>query len=109
MLSPVDGIVVETNPDAVSPGGVQPDPYGGGWLLKVKPTRLAANLKNLAVDGAAQRFMSAAADLLRGRMAPELGLVYQDGGVPVHGIARRLDPENWHEMAREFFLTQDGH
>jgi hypothetical protein len=33
-----------------------------------------------------------------------LGTVYQDGGVPVDGIARNLDPERWDEIVKEFFL-----
>ena len=28
-------------------------------------------------------------------MSPELGVVLEDGGTPVHGIAREIDPENW--------------
>lgn len=38
-------------------------------------------------------------------MTPELGRVYQDGGLPVEGMARGLDPAGWDRVARVFFLT----
>ncbi len=38
-------------------------------------------------------------------MTPDLGRLYQDGGLPIHGMARALKPENWDEVVREFFLT----
>jgi hypothetical protein len=39
------------------------------------------------------------------RLAPELGHVLQDGGTPVHGIARALSGDAWEDTARQFFLT----
>lgn len=107
MLSPVDGVVVETNPHAGRPGGGTPDVYGDQWFVRVSPTRLAANLKGLLHDEAARGWMTTVADALRARLSPELGLVYQDGGVPVDGMARSLDPEHWDRLAREFFLTTE--
>jgi hypothetical protein len=56
-------------------------------------------------DGLARRFMSEAEASLSMRLAPELGAVLQDGGVPVHGIARALAGDEWDETARQFFLT----
>lgn len=106
MLSPVDGIVVETNPEAFTTTR-PPDPYGRDWLLKIKPERLAANLKTLIVNGTERRWMELAVDTLRVRVSPDLDLVYQDGGVPVDGIARSLDPQTWDELARQFFLTNE--
>jgi len=38
-------------------------------------------------------------------MSPELGSLLQDGGTPVHGIARALAGDDWDALAREFFLT----
>ena len=105
MLSPVDGTVVAVNAAArASPDGLA-DPYGASWLFKVKAPRLAANLRQLMHDGPARRFMEDAEAALSMRLAPELGQVLQDGGVPVHGIARALSGDEWDETARQFFLT----
>jgi hypothetical protein len=39
------------------------------------------------------------------RMDPELGRLLQDGGTPVHGIARALAGDDWESLAREHFRT----
>jgi glycine cleavage system H lipoate-binding protein len=105
MLSPVDGTVVAVNAAAKErPDGLS-DPYGASWLFKVKAPRLAANLRQLMQDGPARRFMADAEASLSLRLAPELGAVLQDGGVPVHGIARALSGDAWDETARQLFLT----
>ena len=106
MLSPVDGTVVAVNEPVAAPRVRSPrDPYGAGWLLKVKAPRLAANTKHLLSGTLARRWMEEVCDTLRARMSPDLGQVYQDGGLPVDGMARDLDPANWDRIAREFFLT----
>ncbi len=105
MLSPVDGTVVAVNAAArEKPDGLS-DPYGTSWLFKVKAPRLAANLRQLMRDAPARRFMADAEAALSLRLAPELGNVLQDGGVPVHGIARALSGDTWDQTARQFFLT----
>ncbi len=104
MLSPVDGFVVDVNPAAFR-AGQPPDPYGRDWLIKVQPARLTPNLRTLLANGTARRWIEQAADALRARLSPAAGLVYQDGGVPVDGMARAIDPARWPEVAREFFLT----
>jgi glycine cleavage system H lipoate-binding protein len=105
MLSPVEGTVVAVNAAAREKADGLDDPYGAGWLFKVKAPRLAANLRQLLRDGPARRFMEDAEAALSMRLSPELGQVLQDGGVPIHGIARALSGDEWDDMARQFFLT----
>jgi glycine cleavage system H protein len=106
MLSPVDGTVLAVNQAAISqPRLLDEDPYGEGWLLKVEAPRAAANLKSLLSGQVARTWLREATDALRWRMSPDLGLVLQDGGVPVDGIAHALDAEHWDEVARQFFLS----
>jgi glycine cleavage system H protein len=105
MLSPVDGTVVAVNGTiANSPETVNQDPYGKGWLLRVKSSRLAANLKHLLSGEFADQWMEHTCQLLSGSN-PELGPVSQDGGTPVQGIARAIDPQRWDDLARRFFLV----
>jgi glycine cleavage system H lipoate-binding protein len=104
LLSPVDGTVLAVNP-ALAGGAALDDPYGAGWLFKVKPARLAANLRQLHGTDAGRRLLDGASEMLVRRLDPELGRVLQDGGAPVHGIARALAGDSWEEFAREFFLT----
>ena len=44
---------------------------------------------------------------LMSRMNYNLGLLYQDGGQLVDGMARSLDKDKWDELAKEFFLTSE--
>lgn len=105
MLSPIDGTVVAVNAAIRErPEGLD-DAYGKGWLFKVKAPRLAANLRQLLTDGPARRYMEGAESQIALRLAPELGAVLQDGGMPVHGIARALAGDEWDGLARQFFLT----
>jgi glycine cleavage system H lipoate-binding protein len=105
MLSPVDGTVVAVNPAMKGGAGALADAYGAGWLFKVKTPRLAANLRQLHAPAQANRMLEEAGDALVRRMDPELGRVLQDGGTPVHGIARALAGDAWVALAREHFRT----
>jgi glycine cleavage system H lipoate-binding protein len=105
MLSPVEGTVVAVNEAARSNPDTLSEPYGKGWLFKVKAPRLAHDLRQLISDNAATRFLDGAAEALAARMSPELGRVLQDGGAPILGIAPELEGEKWTDLARKFFLT----
>ncbi|MGE5663422.1 MAG: glycine cleavage system protein H [Deltaproteobacteria bacterium] len=114
MLSPVDGEVVAVNIEAMrSPGIVNQDPYGKGWLLKIRPTKLTADTRNLLSGTLARKWMEDTVDGLRRESGGTLGpvaqdggqLVYQDGGMPVSGIARALAGERWEETVKAHFLT----
>ena len=49
--------------------------------------------------------MEAVEETLRSRLYGEMGMVLQDSGFPVSGIARGISPEKWDEVAREYLLT----
>lgn len=106
MLSPIDGEVVEVNGEVVDfPELVNQDPYGRGWLMKVRPSRLPANTSNLLSGRLAKNWVEGIVEFLRERVGGDLGPVYHDGGQPVSGIARALYGERWHELVVEFFQT----
>jgi len=106
MLSPVDGEVLDINEELLnSPQNINEDPYGKGWLMKVRIPHVSANLKSLLSGELAKRWMEQVQDNLLNRITDEnLGPVYQDGGIPIAGMARSIDRERWDEIAREFFL-----
>jgi len=105
MLSPVEGTVVAVNEAARKSSEPLAEPYGKGWLFKVKAPRLAHDLRQLISGSAAGRLLEDAAEALALRMSPELGRVLQDGGAPILGIGPELEGERWTELARKFFLT----
>jgi glycine cleavage system H lipoate-binding protein len=105
MLSPVDGTVIAVNKAASEREDLLEDPYGAGWLFQVKPKKLSRNLPQLLEGAGASRFLEAAGEALALRMSPELGRVLQDGGTPIHGIARAVAGDDWKTLARRFFLS----
>jgi len=108
MLSPVSGSVVAVNKDIVkNPNLINQDPYGKGWLMMVKPDNKRATVKNLLTGKVATAWMDKTADALREKMGGELGTLYQDGGLPVSGIAKALSPDAWDKIASEFLLTHE--
>ena len=106
MISPVEGTVVAVNQAVLdSPRRAAEDPYGEGWLLKVKAPNLLASLRNLLSGELASVWMRHTAERLRRLPAAGLGVVMPDGGMPVRGFGRALAPEEWDAVVSEFFLT----
>ncbi|MGE5247423.1 MAG: glycine cleavage system protein H [Verrucomicrobiota bacterium] len=106
MLSPVDGEVMEVNKEVLaSPQLLNQDPYGRGWLLKVKSERIAADTRNLLSGKVAMAWMESALENLHPIQHEGLGAVMQDGGLPIDGMAKALGGERWEELAKTHLLT----
>jgi glycine cleavage system H lipoate-binding protein len=113
MLAPISGEVVEVNIALLAElektgnniEALDADPYGKGWLLKVIPENFERERKGLLSGDLAKKWMEEVVKQLRQRINPELGAVMQDGGIPVAGMAKNIDAEEWDLLLREFFLT----
>jgi glycine cleavage system H protein len=109
MLSPVDGEVVAVNQEVLrSPEILSRDPYGAGWLLKVKSDRIATDTRNLLSGKVARAWMETSLENLHPIRHEGVGPVLQDGGLPLDGIARILGGDQWVELAKTHFLTDAG-
>ncbi|MFB3886578.1 MAG: glycine cleavage system protein H [Thermodesulfobacteriota bacterium] len=105
MLSPVDGKVIAINEELLhSPGNINKDPYES-WLMKVETPKFSVDRKQLLSGTMAKKWIEDVRENLLSRMNYDLGLVYQDGGLLVDGMARSLDRDRWDEIAKDFFLT----
>jgi len=108
MLSPVTGEVVAVNEKVLqSPDVLEKDPYNEGWLLEVKVPKLVPNLRNLLSGKLARDWMEDTADALRKLLSPRIGTTLQDGGLPITGFARNVWPDDWDEIAADFFKTKE--
>ncbi len=108
MLSPVDGKVVAINEELVnSPENINKDPYNS-WLMKVEAPRFSVDKKQLLSGTMAKKWMEGVRENLLSRMNYNLGLVYQDGGLLVDGMARNLDREKWDDIVKDYFLISEG-
>jgi glycine cleavage system H protein len=106
MLSPVDGTVMAVNTALRDrPEGLR-EPYGAGWLFKVQAPRLEDNRRQLFAGDRATAWLERTAEALALSASPELGHVLQDGGTPIHGLARALAGDAWTDLARHYFLTE---
>ena len=106
LLSPVSGRVIAVNPSAIkSPSLPTEDPYGDGWLLKVKVPSDRATVRNLLPSRLASAWLEESREQLCALVGSEIGPVLQDGGVPVHGFARELAGDEWPDIAAQLLLT----
>lgn len=106
LLAPVGGEVVARNEALLEdPGLLNRDPYGTGWLVQVRPDRREADAGGLLGGEAAEAWMGSMEASLRKRMTTSLGLLLQDGGIPVSGLARTLAGEDWDAISREYLLS----
>ncbi len=57
VMAPVSGVVVEPNPEVEKdPGLLNTDPYGKGWIVRLKPTQPAEVAELLRKEGALAKF-----------------------------------------------------
>ena len=106
LVSPVEGEVIEVNPEvAEKPSLAAEDPYGRGWVLRVKAPNLAANLRNLLSGRLARKWMEDSREALELRLMALSGSVLQDGGEPASDLSHHLPKADWERLAHEFLLT----
>ncbi len=106
LVSPVEGEVLEVNREvALRPSLATEDPYGRGWVLKVKAPNLATNLRNLLSGRLARKWMEDSREALELRLMALSGSVLQDGGEPGSDLGHHLAPADWERLVNEFLLT----
>lgn len=106
LVMPVGGEVVEVNRALESnPALATDDPYGRGWLMKVRAPNLEAQVRNLIDGQLARRWTEDAREQLELRLMALSGSVLQDGGEPAPDFADHLDPEAWKSLRATFLLS----
>lgn len=109
MLAPVDGEVEAVNEAVLrDPTLASRDPYGEGWLMRVRVPSPEPVRRNLLGGSLARSWSELAERTLQGIAVqapdPALGAVMADGGEPRAGLARTLAPENWEEVVNRLLL-----
>lgn len=103
LLSPVSGEIIGVNPRLKKePDLPFRDPYGSGWLFKVRSPKLFAELPNLLNGSLASRWMQDTGERFRHQLMLAHGSVIQDGGDPVEDISAQLSDAEWRRFAGEF-------
>jgi glycine cleavage system H protein len=106
MVSPIEGEIVEVNPElAANPGLLRQDPYGRGWLMTVFVPDEESTARNLLPQGLVRNWMREAVERLYARQPQLAGTVAADGGRPAPDVFAGLPDASWEAVTREFFLS----
>jgi glycine cleavage system H lipoate-binding protein len=106
MVSPIEGEVLEGNPEVVAdPSLLRSDPYGRGWLITVSVPDEENTARNLIPAALVRGWLREAVERLYARQPALAGAVAADGGRPADNVFAALTNVNWKELTREFFLS----
>jgi glycine cleavage system H protein len=107
MLSPVTGRVLEKNEMVIiNPGLINSSPFGDGWLLRIRPSRLGEQVHNLLAGKAGHQWVDTARAELGRFFSGTPALMYQDGGVLMEGLTDRCSDDEWSRLVDKFFMTE---
>jgi glycine cleavage system H lipoate-binding protein len=105
MLSPIEGEVVDVNPEVLrDPSLAHQDPYGVGWLVAVNAPAVEGNLKNLLHGRVAQRWMEESVGALHTRISPGSEARLQDGGHAIGDVLSLVPEFQWEKFVQELLL-----
>ena len=105
--SPLEGEIVAVNHELLeNPELISTDPYGKGWLYKIRSWRLAEQLGNLLGGGVARNWMELSAQRLRSSLGGLLGEVAQDGGELLEYFGNDLPCTEWVKLVRDHLGTE---
>ncbi len=105
MLSPVEGVLISVNNNVLKdPNLALTDPYKEGWICVIKSPEINTNLKNLMQGPMVAPWMQSTLSRLTSMTAQNTA-VMQDGGHPVSGLLKKVEPDLQRRIVREFFLT----
>ena len=108
LLSPLGGEIIAVNPELKrDPSLMHKDPYGHGWLFKVRSPHLYQQLSSLLSGSLAKRWMEDVRDRFQHQLMLATGSVIQDGGATVDDIGEHLDHEAWSKLVDEFLLQDE--
>lgn len=103
-VAPVSGVVVAINEKLANrPSLLNDSPYDRGWTVKISPTSLRLELRNLLKGIVAERWMEAVRAELVHWFSPRLGTVLQDGGGLIENISDLVSDREWEQLVNEFF------
>ncbi|MHB8070209.1 MAG: glycine cleavage system protein H [Desulfobaccales bacterium] len=104
--APLDGSIEAVNPKVRQrPGLIHEDPYGEGWLFKVKPTNLQQNLDNLFYGESNVTWIEQESQRLLFIMDTTVGATLPSGGAVLNDVYGHYPQLGWRRLVKEFLLT----
>jgi glycine cleavage system H protein len=115
IFSPVSGTITDTNSSLNEiDGALNEDPYGKGWIYKIKPSNWIAETKSCyfaeeATDWSArelERFKDFLARTMRNSTPETAMIIMQDGGEIFDHSLSALPDEIWKDFQKEFLNSE---
>jgi glycine cleavage system H protein len=104
--SPISGVVEEINPSlGAQPSLLADSPFENGWIAKLSPGNLSAEIRDLLNGSAARQWREAVQVQIASWFSPRLGMVLQDGGEWIDNMGSLLNDEEWRELIHTLFST----
>jgi len=108
VLAPVDGVVEEINPQVrQQPRLIHDDPYGAGWLYKVRPTNLNLNLDNMFYGDTTVAWIDQESHRLLSLLETSVGLTLPSGGEIIDDVYGHYPQLGWRRLVQEFLFKRD--
>jgi len=116
IFSPLSGEIMAVNPIINSdPGVINIDPYGQGWIYKLKPVNWLEETNSYYLAEDASKWTNwewkKVKDFLAGSLVKQLpdqqGVVLQDGGELSDHVLSELHNDIWHDFQKEFLNPVD--
>lgn len=105
-VSPISGKVIEVNQELLeNPKVVTEKNVEKSWILKVEPTLLKRELRNLLHGDTIARWNQAVKEHLIATLTSAKFPVLQEGGEIKPDLGDELTPRQWEKVTREFFET----
>jgi len=106
LASPLSGVVEEINTRLSDhPTLLTDSPLDKGWIAKLSPGNLSAEIRDLLNGPAARQWREAVQIQVASLFSPRLGTVSQDGGQWVDDLSTLLNDEQWRELTKALFFT----
>jgi len=104
LMAPLSGVLLDINSRLTSrPALLNESPYDDGWIARMSPDNLGAELPNLVTGPMARRWRQGAQEKLVLWFAPRLGTVLPDGGQLSDSLGDLLSNEEWEMLAKILF------
>ncbi|KPL02805.1 MAG: hypothetical protein AMJ90_04770 [candidate division Zixibacteria bacterium SM23_73_2] len=102
--APLSGRVVEVNKELIeNPSLLNKENPEKNWILKIEPTRLARDLKNLLSGEMLTRWNQTVKEQLVASLVPTDYPVLQEGGEIKPDLGDDLTTQQWEKVAKDFF------
>ncbi len=102
LCAPVNGIILEVNPDIWKGEFNQDDPYTKGWIVKLLATNLIEDIKDLMFEEEVFNFLSQEIALFLEEIERTYGALAADGGELSEDLFTKAPELDWYLFCKKF-------